>query len=74
MGCPACYYTGYKGRKAVFELLPVTRSLAEMIKVGRGDIEAYQMELGLPTLKHNLTTFVGNGVTTLEEVVAHLEG
>lgn len=32
VGCPECYYTGYKGRKALYEMIPITEELAEIVK------------------------------------------
>ena len=32
VGCESCYYTGYKGRKAVYEVLPIDNDLSEKIK------------------------------------------
>jgi general secretion pathway protein E/type IV pilus assembly protein PilB len=31
-GCEDCYYTGYKGRKAIYEVIPIDREFAESIK------------------------------------------
>ncbi|WP_299883433.1 GspE/PulE family protein [uncultured Lacinutrix sp.] len=31
-GCEECYYTGYKGRRAIYEVLPVNKSVIESIK------------------------------------------
>ncbi len=32
VGCDACYYTGYKGRRAIYEILPITLEVTEAIK------------------------------------------
>jgi type IV pilus assembly protein PilB len=32
VGCNACHFTGYKGRKAVYEVINITKELAECIK------------------------------------------
>ncbi|MCB0854431.1 MAG: type II/IV secretion system protein, partial [Bacteroidetes bacterium] len=72
-GCPECYYTGYRNRKAVFEVLPVTPVLKDMIKHQGGDIRKYMEETGIRSLSDHLLTFVQTGVTSLEEAIAHWE-
>ena len=32
VGCDECYYTGYKGRTAVYEVIPLDYDLAERVK------------------------------------------
>lgn len=32
VGCPSCYYTGFKGRKAVYEIIPMDQGLVDEIK------------------------------------------
>lgn len=32
VGCDKCYHTGYKGRKAIYEVLPIDSKVAEAIK------------------------------------------
>jgi type IV pilus assembly protein PilB len=72
-GCPECYYTGYRGRKAVFEVLPVTRTLSEMIKTKSGDISAYMEEANINRLNDHLIILIQNGITSLAEAAAHWE-
>jgi general secretion pathway protein E len=71
VGCPACRSTGFRGRLAVCELLPVTTAVAEAI-VGRGDetaIETAAMATGLPTMMADGLTKVLAGATTLDDVL-----
>jgi type IV pilus assembly protein PilB len=72
-GCPNCYYTGYKGRKAVFEVLPINKTIVEMIKERRGDIESYMKKAEISSLSDNLAQLVVKGETSLEEAVMHWE-
>jgi len=74
IGCPECFYTGYKGRRAVFEILPITKTLSQMIKTGEGDIHAYMKENELSSLSDNLRLLVDHGEVSLEEAMVHLEG
>ena len=72
-GCPNCHYTGYKGRKAVFELLNMTPEVKQMIKSGQGDTKKIFSSQALSTLEENLAIQVRNGICSLEEVLNHIE-
>lgn len=72
VGCNACYHTGYSGRKAIYEIIPVTAALAEHIKNNTLDIETYLRENNINTLKNNAVQLVQNGTTSVEEVYALL--
>jgi len=66
-GCEQCYYTGYKGRKAVYEVIPVDQDLALEIKNGN----MYQDLLkgrGIHTLAENAFQLFSQGLTSLEEI------
>src|SRR5260370_25169753 len=45
-GCEQCYYTGYKGRKAVYEVIPIDQDLAFEIKKGNLYIQNLLQERG----------------------------
>lgn len=70
-GCGECFFTGYTGRKAVFEVLPVNNSLANMIKAGTMDIHSYMHNQQISSLIQNLKTLVSDGITSLEETYMH---
>lgn len=72
-GCPTCFYTGYTGRKAVFEVLPVGKELQSSIKDQAGEIGEYLKSHQIPDLSHNLIQLVQQGTTSLAEAVAHWE-
>ena len=74
VGCPECFYTGYRGRRAAFEVLPISRELTGRIKSGKGDIIAYMREAGIPTLRDTLSDWLQQGLISLEETIGHLEG
>ncbi len=72
-GCPKCYNTGYCGRVAVFEMLPVTRSVRTLIYEQRGR-DAIEAELKRPgnnfvSLRDNALRLMREGTTTGEEVL-----
>ncbi|RNL88488.1 type II/IV secretion system protein [Sinomicrobium pectinilyticum] len=72
VGCNACYHTGYSGRKAIYEIIPITGGLAEHIKNNTLEIETYLGENNINTLKSNAIQLVRDGITSVEEVYALL--
>ena len=70
-GCEACNNTGYFGRIAIYEVMPVTEKLAKMIvsKVSASDLQKQAMEEGMLTMKQDGFVKVMEGVTTIEEVL-----
>jgi len=70
-GCAACQGTGYQGRTALFEVLPVSAMTAELI-VQRVPIHALRQqarEEGLPSLRMAAIKKMQTGITTPEEVL-----
>lgn len=70
-GCGACGNTGYRGRLAIHELLPVDRELKSLIlnKASSVDIRDYMKQSGYNTLLQDGLLKVLQGVTTTEEVL-----
>jgi len=70
-GCERCNGSGYMGRTAVFELLPVDARVRELI-VGSGSEQALRHAgrgNGLRTLREDGLAKAAAGITTLEEVL-----
>jgi len=67
-GCEECYYTGYKGRKAVYEVIPIDQELAFEIKNGNMYIQSLLKERGIQTLAENAFELFGEGRTSIEEI------
>ncbi|MEM9649396.1 MAG: ATPase, T2SS/T4P/T4SS family, partial [Bacteroidota bacterium] len=72
VGCNHCHQTGYMGRKAIYEILPITKDLTIPIKDNALDMEPYMMENNITTLKKNALKLVRQGITTVEEVYSLL--
>tara|TARA_B110000046_G_C13026081_1_gene414215 strand:- start:11292 stop:12701 length:1410 start_codon:yes stop_codon:yes gene_type:complete len=72
VGCPSCYQTGYQGRKAVYEIIPITEELVNNIKDKKLEINQYLKENNIATLKTNMIQLVKEGVTSVEEVYPFL--
>ncbi len=67
-GCNVCHHTGYQGRKAVYELLPITKNLMTPIRDNHLEIDQYLKESEIKLLKDNALNLVKMGVTSIEEV------
>ena len=67
-GCEQCHYTGYKGRKAVYEVIPIDQELAFEIKNGNMYIEALLKERKINTLAKNAFSLFSAGQTSVEEI------
>ncbi len=71
-GCSVCYHTGYTGRKAIYEIIPITKTLIPHIKNNDLEIDHYLEEHHISSLKYNAINLVKQGVTSVEEVYALL--
>ena len=71
-GCAECYYTGYKGRKAIYEVIPVDGMIAENLRHGQmSDLDVRNR--GLTTLADSALSLLKDGLTSLEEVVSFID-
>ena len=70
-GCNYCNYTGYKGRTAIHEIMPVTPKIRKAIydRVSNDQIKQVAVEEGMVTLYENARIRVMQGVTTYEEML-----
>ncbi|WP_312124616.1 GspE/PulE family protein [Lysinibacillus boronitolerans] len=70
-GCPSCNHTGYRGRMAIHEILPIDRQIKEMILNRSGDqsIRDYMRQEGFYTLLVDGLLKVVEGKTTISEVL-----
>lgn len=72
-GCSNCQDTGYRGRTAVFEMLPITKEIRKCISknLGREAIEEVVEAPGsdFVSLQENAIRLVLEGVTTASEVL-----
>jgi len=73
VGCPHCFFTGYNGRIAIYEIISLDDHLRKAIKMneslgGQGNSE----DLEITTLKMNAIRKVVDGTTTFEEITSLL--
>ncbi|HLF86218.1 MAG TPA: type IV-A pilus assembly ATPase PilB [Nitrospiria bacterium] len=70
-GCPTCSNTGYKGRLALYEVMPIGEELREQILQGSSsdEIKKAAIRSGMATLRMSGLSKIREGITTVEEVV-----
>lgn len=66
-GCEQCYYTGYKGRKAIYEVIPLDHDLADRIKSQQLDVTDLLKQRNINTLSEQAFGLFEKGLTSLEE-------
>ena len=68
---PIAAQTGYQGRKAVYEILPVSPKIRHMILDGCSDthVKEQAIQEGMRTLRANAVEDVLRGVTTVDELM-----
>ena len=69
-GCSACSDTGFRGRIAVYEVMPMTDELKEFVLNGASALEIKREAIrqGMTTLRQSVLGKMLTGVTTLGEV------
>ena len=70
-GCVTCNNTGIRGRLAIYELMPITEQIKEMILRGSSVAELRNKcrQLGFKTLRRSALLKLARGQTTIEEVI-----
>ena len=70
-GCAVCSDTGYKGRLALYEVMPVTEEMRELILQGASadEIKKKAISQQMKTLRMSGLSKIKEGITTVEEVV-----
>jgi type IV pilus assembly protein PilB len=70
-GCPVCNQVGYKGRTAVYEVLPIHNGLSDMIGQGvqTSALRLKVQESGMLTLREAALKKAERGETSLDEVL-----
>lgn len=67
-GCEDCHYTGYRGRTAIYEVIPIDLSLSQEIKKDSSQLESFVSKTGNSRLSDKAIQLVKNGTTSIEEV------
>ena len=71
VGCPQCNGTGYRGRIALYEVMPISEELRDLVLNGASasEIKRCAVSLGMKTLRQSAISKLKEGVTTVAEVV-----
>lgn len=70
-GCDACHFTGYSGRTAIYEILPMDEALREQFLGNPSTIALRELarERKMKTLRERALELAASGQTTLDEVL-----
>jgi type IV pilus assembly protein PilB len=70
-GCPECGNSGYKGRLAIFEVMPITPTMRQLIlkRASNLTMQKKAKEEGMKTLREDVLLKLKKGITTLDEVI-----
>ena len=73
VGCDSCRGKGYKGRMGVYEVMPVTEEMQRVILNNGTEVDIMNMayQQGMVDLRRAGLMKVMQGMTSLEEVLAH---
>jgi type II secretory ATPase GspE/PulE/Tfp pilus assembly ATPase PilB-like protein len=68
-GCPACNHVGYRGRRAIFEVLPGAPEVRGAVSNGlsASEVEAMATAVGMTPIRDRCLHLVREGVTTFDE-------
>jgi len=71
VGCLDCRNTGYRGRQGIYEILPLSETIKEMLneKTELSVLRKQAMKEGMRTLRLAGAQKIAAGVTTIEEVL-----
>jgi len=69
-GCEECSGTGFRGRVALYEVMPIKEEIKDLVLRGGSalDLQREAVRLGMKSLRQSGLTKLEEGVTTLEEV------
>jgi type IV pilus assembly protein PilB len=70
-GCPTCNGSGYKGRIALYEVMPLKDEIKELVLEGASadEIKRTAVKLGMKTLRMSGLNKIKEGITSVEEVM-----
>ena len=68
VGCDNCYFTGYKGRQAIYELVTNDKELSHEIKNNSNNLSVNKISNTKMGLSAKALDFVTRGITSIEEV------
>ncbi|AYB29206.1 GspE/PulE family protein [Chryseolinea soli] len=67
-GCKECLYTGYKGRKAIYEVIQIDADVADLIVSNAKDVAANFKSKEVKNLQESALEILIKGETSVEEI------
>lgn len=67
-GCSECFYTGYSGRIAIYEVIPIDEELRTKIKNNEQQVEDLLQSKNIPSLSQQAYYLFTEGKTSLTEI------
>jgi type II secretory ATPase GspE/PulE/Tfp pilus assembly ATPase PilB-like protein len=67
-GCPRCDETGYRGRAAIYEVMPVEGDVVRALDYSVEDVRKVALQYGMRTLRGDAARLCLAGVTSASEV------
>jgi len=70
-GCPACKFTGFKGRTAIYEIIVMSDKVRDLVlrRASVNEIKEVAIKSGMRTLFDDGMVKVKKGITTIKEVL-----
>lgn len=66
-GCEACHFTGFKGRRAIYEIIPINSEVSDIIK--KGDLNRNESIFeSVKSLADQAFNMIAQGITSIDEV------
>jgi general secretion pathway protein E/type IV pilus assembly protein PilB len=72
-GCQSCYYTGFSGRRAIYEVIPMDGELAQAVRAGQSDVGELLARRGIASLRDAALALFMAGETSYGEVIPLLK-
>ncbi len=69
VGCEHCNHKGYKGRRAIFEIIEINQNLRESIRKGGFEEDFLNQHPGFSSLANQAKQLIINGSSSFEEVL-----
>jgi general secretion pathway protein E len=75
VGCDECRHTGFRGRIAIYEIMPISRPIRQLITgdVSHRELRDAAMKEGMRSLKVSGAQKIADGLTTLQELYSVLQ-
>lgn len=74
VGCDACYQTGYRGREAISEIMPISHVMSRLIaaEAPLEEVREHALKVGYRPMQWDAARRVAEGTTSFEEAASHV--